>query len=253
MVDKSSTPTPEITRAAQLNRNKIHATWVVCPLVADTRRAPRRTSARHTASEDDALLAYLVGTIHAARAPLIASMAMAMLVTSAAFLMTGEPVFLAHAFAHGLIGFGRLQRLAVYERRRLQELSAREVVEFDITFAVWSALYALTLGLTCYQLTAFADGEDTFALALASCTGFTLAFVTRSAGRPRTLLLQIVGVAAPQIYALVTLPVSHGLIYATLVSGLVCRRLVMAGTAMRASSRCSRSTRPTGAWRDTTC
>src|SRR5271168_1763968 len=82
------------------------------------------------AREDDALLAYLVGTIHSARAPLFASMALAMLVTLGAYTMTGAPIFLAHVFAHVLIGAGRIHRLALYERRTRAEMSAREVLEF---------------------------------------------------------------------------------------------------------------------------
>jgi diguanylate cyclase (GGDEF)-like protein len=177
--------------------------------------------------EDDALLAYLVGAIHAAPAPLIASIALSLLITLAAYLMTGAPVFLTHLFAQALIGAGQWRRLAVYERRNCAEISRREVAELDFAFAAWSALYALTLGLTSYELTAFAGGDDTFALGLASCTGFTLAFVTRSAARPRTLFLQVVAIAAPQIYALVTLPVAHGFIYAILVVALVVAALVM--------------------------
>jgi diguanylate cyclase (GGDEF)-like protein len=179
------------------------------------------------AREDEALQAYLVETIHSARAPLFASMAMAMLITLAAYAITGAPIFLAHVFAHGLIGAGRIHRLALYERRTRAEMSAREVLRFDVAFGAWSALYALTLGLTCCQLTALSREADTFALGLATCTGFTLAFVTRSAGRPRTLLLQIAGIASPQIYALVELPMPHGLIYAALVGGLAIAAMVM--------------------------
>jgi len=187
--------------------------------VADAICAPAR--------ENDALLAYLVATIYSARAPLFASMALAMLITLGAYAMTGAPIFLAHLFAHVLIGAGRIHRLACYERRTPAEMSAREFFEFDVAFGAWSALYALTLGLTCYQLTALSGDADTLALGLAACTGFTLAFVTRSAGRPRTLLLQVLGIAAPQIYALVTLPVPHGFIYAELVGALVVAALVM--------------------------
>jgi diguanylate cyclase (GGDEF)-like protein len=179
------------------------------------------------AREDEALLAYLVGTIHSARAPLFASMAMAILITLGAYGMTGAPIFLAHLLVHVLIGAGRLHRLSLYERRTQAEMPAREVIEFDVAFGGWSALYALTLGLTCYELTALSRDADTFALSLALCTGFTLAFVTRSAGRPHTLLLQVVGIAAPQVYALITLPAPHGPLYATLVGGLVAAALVM--------------------------
>jgi diguanylate cyclase (GGDEF)-like protein len=179
------------------------------------------------AREDEALRAFLVGTIHSARAPLFASMAMALLITLGAYAMTGAPIFLAHLFAHVMIGAGRLHRLSLYQRRTDVGISAREVVEFDVAFGACSALYALILGLTCYQLTALSRDADTFALGLASCTGFTLAFVTRSAGRPRILLLQVVGITAPQIYALVTLPSPHGDVYATLVCGLVVAAVVM--------------------------
>ena len=195
------------------------------PITRFARRFVESAAARPT--EDDALLAFLVGTIHTALAPLIASIALALLFSIAAFLMTGSPLFLAAIAAQVAIGIGRLQRLAVYQRLSARAMSAREIVECDIAFAIWSALYALTLGLTCYELTAFEKLDDSFALALAACTGFTLAFVTRSAGRPRTLFLQVVGIAAPQIYALLTLAVAHGTIYAVLVAGLVVAALVM--------------------------
>src|SRR5271170_3825239 len=95
----------------------------------------RVADAIHTrAREDKALLAYLVGTIHSARAPLFASMAMAMLITLGAYAMTGAPIFLWHLFAHMLIGAGRIHRLSLYERRNPAEMSAREVLEFDVAF-----------------------------------------------------------------------------------------------------------------------
>src|SRR5271170_2481527 len=103
----------------------------------------RVADAIHTrAREDKALLAYLVGTIHSARAPLFASMAMAMLVTLGAYAMTGAAIFLTHVFAHLLIGAGRIHRLALYERRTDIGISTREVLEFDVAFRAWSALYA---------------------------------------------------------------------------------------------------------------
>ncbi len=180
-----------------------------------------------SAASDEALVAYLVGTIHTARAPLAASMIMAALITLAAFEITGAYVFVAHLFAHVAIGIARLERLAVFKGYERAGLSKTDAESCDNSFAFWSMLYALTIGLTCYELTARAASSDPSALALATCTGFTLAFVTRGAGRPRTLRLQIVAVCGPEIYALLTLPVSHGAVYAVIVLGLVGASLVI--------------------------
>jgi diguanylate cyclase (GGDEF)-like protein len=179
------------------------------------------------ADDDEALFAFLVGTIHSAKAPLAASTIMAMLITLAAYRVTGLAVFLAHALAHVLIGLARLERLARYRACQRAGLTARDVAACDRAFAVWSALYGLTLGLTCYQLTMCDGSADTFALALAACTGFTLAFVTRSAGRLRTLALQVAGITAPQFYALLSEPAPHGAVYAGLVVGLACTALIL--------------------------
>jgi diguanylate cyclase (GGDEF)-like protein len=188
----------------------------------ETVEFPRSTSA------DDALFAFLVDSIHAARATLAASVAMAMLTTLAAFEVTGAPIFLAHAAAHVVIGAGRWNRVHAHEARPAEARNVAFIARCDRAFAFWSALYALTLGLTCYELTALAPQScDIFALGLSMCTGYTLAFVTRSAGRPWTLRLQVAGVSAPQVVALLTHPIPHGFLYAGLVVGLAGAALEM--------------------------
>jgi diguanylate cyclase (GGDEF)-like protein len=190
-------------------------------------RGLQQVRLRRRAREDEALFAFLVGTIHSATAPLVASMVMAMLITLAAYQVTGATAFLGLALAHVFIGAGRLERLALYRAYERAGLTRRDVVSCDRAFAFWSALYALTLGLTCYELTALATSAETFALALSTCTGFTLAFVTRSSGRPLTLALQVVGIAAPQFYALLTEPIEKGTVFAGLVVGLVGTALIL--------------------------
>ena len=174
---------------------------------------------------DAALHAYLVATVHSAKAPLAVSTAIAVLIALAAHQVTGEGVFLVHALAQMVIGLGRFARLAIYDARAKAGLTRRDVVACDRAFALWSTLYALTLGLTCAALTLRGAGSDTLALALSTCTGFTLAFVTRSSGRPWMLRLQIAAITAPQIYALLVGPVPHGFLYASLV-------LALAGSAL---------------------
>ena len=176
---------------------------------------------------EDALFAFLVETIHSARAPLAASTLMAMATTLGAYEVTGARVLLVHALAHVFIGAGRWTRLAVYESRAPEARSLSFIASCDGAFAFWSTLYALTLGLSCYELTAFGSGCGGFAVGLSTCTGYTLAFVTRSSGRPWTLRLQVLGIAAPQILGLLTMPSPHGGVYAALVFGLVCASLVM--------------------------
>jgi len=174
-----------------------------------------------------ALQAYLVATIHLSKTPLAASTALAVIITVGAYALTGGAEFLAFALAQVVIGFGRFARLAVFEARERQGLTRRDVVVCDRAFALWSTIYALTLGLTCAALTLHHAQSDVFALGLSTCTGYTLAFVTRSSGRPWTLRLQIAALAVPQIYALLTGPIPYGPVYAVLVVGLVGAALVM--------------------------
>jgi diguanylate cyclase (GGDEF)-like protein len=176
---------------------------------------------------DAALHAYLVATIHSAKAPLAVSTALAVVIALAAYGVTGGWIFLVYALGQVVIGLGRFTRLAIYEARERQGLTRRDIVACDRAFGFWSTLYALTLGLTCAALTLRGAASDTFALALSTCTGYTLAFVTRSSGRPWTLRLQIAAVAGPQIYALLTGPIPHGDLYAALVVALVGAALVL--------------------------
>ena len=183
------------------------------------------------ASAPDPLLAFLVDTIHSARIPLSLSMVMAMCITFAAFAITGARVFVVHALAHVVIGLARLRRLGVYDGYRRRGLTARDVSVCDDSFRLWSAIYALALGLTCYELTVRANDPEAFALALATCAGFAIAFAGRSAGRPLTVAFQVMGVSAPMILALVTSPTRHGAIFAGLLFGLDFAALAMGRSA----------------------
>jgi diguanylate cyclase (GGDEF)-like protein len=187
----------------------------------------REVTARSGPSSEAALHAYLVATIHTAKAPLAVSTALAIFISLAAYAVTGAVVFLVQVLAQVVIGIGRFTRLAIYESRERRGMTRREIVACDRAFAVWSTLYALTLGLTCASLTMRGADSDTFALALSTCTGYTLAFVTRSAGRPWTLRLQIAAVTGPQMFALATGPIPHGDIFAALLLALVGTTLVL--------------------------
>ena len=174
-----------------------------------------------------ALHAYLVASIHAARAPLAVSTALAVMIALAAYTVTGGTIFIVHALAQVVIGLGRLARLLIYEARERRGLTQDDVIACDRAFAFWSTLYALTLGLTCAGLTLRGAGSGAFALALSCCTGYTLAFVTRSSGRPWTLRLQIAAITTPQICALLSGPIPHGDVYAALVLALDGAALVL--------------------------
>ena len=175
---------------------------------------------------EEALFACLVGTIHSAWGPLAASTVMGVLIALGAYSVTGDGLLLLHALAQILIGIGRFSRVADYRARYKLGLTPADIATTDRMFAFWSVLYAVVLGFTCYELAAFGSAES-FALSMATCTGFTLAFVTRSAGRPVTLAFQVLTIAGFQIYAELTLPMPHGGVYAALVAGLAIAALVM--------------------------
>ena len=198
-------------------------------MISHSRNSDEKNSGSLGAPEP--LLAFLVDAIHSARAPLAVSMAMGMCVTLAAYVLTGETVFVPHALAHVVIGVARLRRLAIYDACRRRGLTAGEVVACDESFRFWSGLYALALGLTCYELTAHVAAPEAFALALATCSGFAIAFAGRSAARPLTVGLQVLGVTAPMILALLGEQNRQGLIFAGLLFGLDCAALAMGRTA----------------------
>jgi len=181
-------------------------------------------------SAPEPLLAFLVDAIHSARVPLAVSMAMGMGVTLAAYALTGETVFAAQALAHVVIGVARLHRLAIYDARRRRGPSSRDVIACDEGFRFWSGLYALALGLTCRELTARVTAPEAFALALATCAGFAIAFAGRSAARPLTVWFQVLGVTAPMTLSLLMSQTRHGLIFAGLLLGLDCAALAMGRT-----------------------
>lgn len=177
------------------------------------------------------LLAFLVDAIHSARAPLAASMAMGMGVTLAAYALTDETLFVAHAVVHVVIGVARLRRLAIYDAGRRRGLTALEVTACDESFRIWSSLYALALGFTCRELSALPANPEAFALALATCAGFAIAFAGRSAARPLTVAFQVLGATVPMMLALLTSPAPHGVVFAALLCGLDIAALVMGRTA----------------------
>ncbi len=177
--------------------------------------------------DEDALLAFLVGTVHAARAPLAVSMGVGFLITLAAYEISPQRDLVAFTFAHVAVGLGRVARLADFQARERVGLTRRDVVECDRAFGFWSIIYALIIGLTCYDLTVRAASPDAFPLALGACTGFTLAFATRNAGRPWMLRMQVLAVAAPQMVALLTAPVTHGRIYLGLIAALALAGIVL--------------------------
>ena len=180
---------------------------------------------------DDELLRYLVGTVHSARGPLYASMTMGALMTFIAWIMTGQPLFLVYCVGHAIVGAGRLHCLRDFTEHSVVHESRARTLAFDSNFRVWSTFYALLLGLACHALTAASLRDQTLPLAVAGCTGFSIAFVTRSAGRLKTLRDQILGLSAPVVYGLLTLPIQFGPEYAFLLTGLAISSLVLGRAA----------------------
>jgi diguanylate cyclase (GGDEF)-like protein len=170
----------------------------------------------------DPLLASLVESIHSGRGPIAISCVMGVIVNASAYALAGDPAFLwVQLPANVVVALGRIHRLAIWEARRRKGLTARDVDECDRGFLVWAALFSLLLGVTCFLLTAHADAPGAFALAAALVTGFSISFATGSAGRPLTMAAQIAGVAGPQLYAQLSLPIPLGGVWAVLTLGLV--------------------------------
>jgi diguanylate cyclase (GGDEF)-like protein len=176
---------------------------------------------------DDDLLRYLVGTVHGERGILIASSVMGALVTAESWGMTGAAIFLCHGLGHVVVGAGRLRGAHHHLSSASPGAPRATTLAFDAASSFWSAAYALLLGLTCYSLSARARAQDTLPLAVAICVGFTISFVSRSAGRMRMLTLQILAISGPMIYGMLTLEVANGRYYAVLFLGIAPASIVM--------------------------
>ncbi len=176
---------------------------------------------------DDDLLRYLVGTVYGARGSLYASIIMGALVTLAAWMMTGVTTFVTLAGAHVIIGALRLRLLPGFGVDCARGCSRATIQSYDRGFTVWSTAYAALLGATFYYLLAIADGRVAMPLAVGGAVGFSIAFVTRHAGRLRLLALQVGAVLAPTICGLLTLPVLNGAYFAILFVGVWITTMVM--------------------------
>lgn len=180
---------------------------------------------------DDELLHYLVSTVHSSRSPLYASMSMAAIMAFLSWVMTGQTIFLMHCLLHAIIGVGRLGCLNEFTIHSTSSDSRAKSLVFDSAFLVWSTAYALVIGSTCYGLIAASDQMQTLPLAVGGCTGFTIAFVTRSSGRLRILRNQLLGISLPVVWGLLTLRIQFGWEYSLLIVGLVASSLVMGRAA----------------------
>jgi diguanylate cyclase (GGDEF)-like protein len=176
---------------------------------------------------DDDLLRYLVGTLYLEREPLFASIVMGALVTGLAWAMTHEAVFIAYSIANVLIGAARLRLLHRYRRDSSSADSRAATLAYDFAFSFWSTLYAIVLGLACYSLMVLPVSVGAQPLALAACAGFTIACVTRSSGRMRLLVLQVMATSVPMLTACLTSPIANGRGYASALGALVFVTLVL--------------------------
>jgi diguanylate cyclase (GGDEF)-like protein len=180
---------------------------------------------------DDDLLRYLVGTLYLEREPLFASIVMGALVTGLAWAMTHQGVFIAYSIANVLIGAARIHLLHRYRRDSNSADSRAATLAYDSAFSFWSTLYAIVLGLACYSLMVLRVSVGAQPLALAACAGFTIAYVTRSSGRMRLLVLQVMATSVPMLTACLTNPVADGGGYASALGALVVVTLVLGKAA----------------------
>jgi diguanylate cyclase (GGDEF)-like protein len=182
---------------------------------------------------NDDLLRYLVGTLYLEREPLLVSIVMGALVSGLAWAMTHEGVFIAYSIGNVLVGAARLHLLHRYRRDSSGADSRAATLAYDSAFSFWSTLYAIVLGLTCYSLMVLPVSTGAQPLALIACAGFTIAHVTRSSGRMRLLVLQVIATSVPMLTACLTSPIANGRPYASALGALVVVTLVL-GTAANA-------------------
>jgi len=91
-----------------------------------TLKGTRTSDARSPAQtcDEDPLLAYLVGSMYASRAPIVSAMVTNALVTIAAYAITRASIFVVFLFAQVMIGIARTLRFAIWEKSGFSAKSA---------------------------------------------------------------------------------------------------------------------------------
>src|ERR1700709_2292106 len=107
-------------------------------MIAEAHKLDGNGRREDSCAPDEALLAYLIGAIHSASAPLAASTCMAVFITVCAYQVTGVGIFLVQALAHVVIGLGRLSRVADYHALKRAGLTSADIARSDNAFAFWS-------------------------------------------------------------------------------------------------------------------
>jgi diguanylate cyclase (GGDEF)-like protein len=202
-----------------------------------TRLAPLRRwfqSAAATLSDrnvDDDLLRHLIDALCVAPATLFAAMGMSILLTSAVWLLTWDPICGFFAGLNLLIGVRRLRLDSQYRRLKGVPLDRARMLYFDRQFLFWWTMFALGMGFENYFLVSRTNAPTHWTFASGVAIGFTVAFAQRSAGRMKLFIAQIISMCGPMIFAYSTIPVTNGIPYALLLMALLVASVVM-GFAM---------------------
>jgi len=176
---------------------------------------------------DDDLLRHFVDSLFSALSSLYASMAMGLLATLCVWLITLDPAFLVLAALHVVVGVARVVLVARYKSVGSQQRSRMEILGYDRAFLLLSGAYALLIGLMSVRILLTPNEPGAESIAMGATVGFTIAFITRSSGRLRTLAAQILGVAGPVLLTYLIFPLAHGAIIAFALSGLLVTTMIM--------------------------
>jgi diguanylate cyclase (GGDEF)-like protein len=182
----------------------------------------------------DVVLRRLVATVLLARTALYTSTMLGFLVNVLAWAMTGKRIFWVYFAVNAAIGFVRAWLSAGYARLDFETIDRRRLLAHERIFLVWSTLFALNIGLTCFSLLNIPD-DNVQPLAITVCVGYSVAFMTRASGRLSLALAQILALMAAPVGLLLTSDRPHALTYSVLCGAAVAASIAMAYASHRRS------------------
>ena len=177
----------------------------------------------------------LVATVLLARTALYTSTLMAALITGLGWLMTDEPVFIGCFTINAVIGLVRARMTVCYQKLDFETIDSRVVLSHDRSFLAWSTAFAANIGLTCFCLIMLSDEKNGIPLAVTVCVGYAVAFMTRSSGRLRLAVYQIVAMSVPPVCLLLAIDKPDSLKYAALCAAAAVSSIAMACSTYRKS------------------
>ena len=152
----------------------------------------RRTIGLDDHVNDDRLYMHLVHSLFTSKSSLYSSNILGLAVSIAAYLITGDVLFIAAIAATIVLGGWRVKTVHDFAAQRNATATRRAYEKFDQAFFLSSLPFGLTIGLVSWWLISYPPSAESHALAAGSAIGYAMGFVARNAGRPKLVIGQVI-------------------------------------------------------------